>query len=105
MPRDVSLSDSKCWNGGHEWDINDLPDVTLHALIFADDTSFTFLHDNLESLIVHVNVELIEFIKWCIGNKFTIQLYKTVLLMFSNRKNEDYANHEQINRRELNFSN
>ena len=19
MPRDVSLSDSKCWNGGHEW--------------------------------------------------------------------------------------
>ena len=23
MPRDVSLSDSKCWNGGHEW-VNDL---------------------------------------------------------------------------------
>ena len=20
MPRDVSLSDIKCWNGGHEWD-------------------------------------------------------------------------------------
>ena len=19
MPRDVSLSDSECWNGGHEW--------------------------------------------------------------------------------------
>ena len=19
MPRDVSLSESKCWNGGHEW--------------------------------------------------------------------------------------
>ena len=19
MPRDVSLSDNKCWNGGHEW--------------------------------------------------------------------------------------
>jgi len=19
MPRDISLSDSKCWNGGHEW--------------------------------------------------------------------------------------
>ena len=19
MPRDVSLSDRKCWNGGHEW--------------------------------------------------------------------------------------
>ena len=23
MPRDVSLSDSKCWNGGHEW-VNEL---------------------------------------------------------------------------------
>ena len=19
MPRDISFSDSKCWNGGHEW--------------------------------------------------------------------------------------
>ena len=22
MPTDVSLSDSKCWNGGHEWVLN-----------------------------------------------------------------------------------
>ena len=24
MPRDVSLSDSKCWNGGHEWLITEI---------------------------------------------------------------------------------
>ena len=27
MPRDVSLSDSKCWNGGHEWINTGLEDV------------------------------------------------------------------------------
>ena len=26
MPRDVSLSDSKCWNGGHAW-VNTSPEV------------------------------------------------------------------------------
>ena len=28
MPRDVSLSDSNCWNGGHEW-------VNINMLAFS----------------------------------------------------------------------
>ena len=31
MPRDVSLSDSKCWNGGHEWVKRDLNNITVIA--------------------------------------------------------------------------
>ena len=30
MPRDVSLSDSKCWNGGHEWVKTVLPTFSKH---------------------------------------------------------------------------
>ena len=29
MPRDVSLSDSKCWNGGNEW-VKSLPEIHVH---------------------------------------------------------------------------
>ena len=31
MPRDVSLSDSICWNGGHEW-VKTLNNLVLRGL-------------------------------------------------------------------------
>ena len=43
MPRDVSLSDSKCWNGGHEWVKTDCARTLL--MIYPQLKRFYPLHD------------------------------------------------------------
>ena len=43
MPRDVSLSDSKCWNGGYEWVNPDVSNVSTIDVHFR----FLFLHDRI----------------------------------------------------------
>ena len=53
MPRDISLSDSKCWNGGHEWVNKSPPD--LCAAVDAHDAA---LEARVASLLVANNDEL-----------------------------------------------
>ena len=37
MPRDASLSDSKCWNGGHEWVKSKQRAFRVHFIILWKD--------------------------------------------------------------------
>ena len=45
MPTDVSLSDSKCWNGGHEW-------VMVIAVMHTEEAFPNRVNPNLISIVI-----------------------------------------------------
>ena len=67
--------------------INDLPySVTYgNSLLFADDTTLLHSHKNLRYLKWAVETDLNNLMDWFKANKLTLNLDKTVYLLFSNK--------------------
>ena len=68
--------------------INDLPNVSdiLKCILFADDTSIFFSHDNVDSLQEIFNQELQSVTKWLKVNKLLINVSKTNFMIFTKKK-------------------
>ena len=77
MPRDVSLSDSKCWNGGHEW-VNDPKLLDIEASIDSSPALMTQNASRNGHSLKHYFV-LLDFMKYCctlLGTVGTVLLLK-----------------------------
>ena len=68
--------------------INDLPSILNHLLsiLFADDSSFIITGPDLKSLIYRANTDMDIFYKWIIANRLTVNIEKTVYMIFTNLK-------------------
>ena len=68
--------------------INDLPNFSnlCHPIMYADDTTLCFRDFCFNNLIETCNRELYKFLEWTISNKLTVNLDKTLAMIFSNRK-------------------
>jgi Reverse transcriptase (RNA-dependent DNA polymerase) len=65
--------------------INDLPLCTiLCALLFADDTTLYYSHQNIDTLVRIVNVELKKVSDYFRTNKLALHPGKTKFILFSN---------------------
>ena len=75
---------------------NDLPLISdkLTTTLFADDTNFSLTHNDYESMVGTMNVELKKIQDWTVANRLTINNSKTELLLFSNLHTAH--NNEQI---------
>ena len=74
MPRDVSLSDSKCWNGGHEW-------VNLKSIkMYFPEIGRNYDYSRILNLIQFDLVQLIPF------NWFSIHIFLSELIPFNLEK-------------------
>ena len=67
---------------------NDLPMVSnkINTTLFADDTNFSLVHDDYETMVPILNCELEKISNWTISNRLTINTAKTELMLFTNRK-------------------
>ena len=67
--------------------INDLPKISdeLNSTLFADDSTFTYSNQNFNSLISTFNRELEKIYNWTISNRLSVNLEKTVSMIFSYR--------------------
>jgi len=65
--------------------INDLPNAFSYntPLIFADDTTLTFISNSIPSLTSHINEDLNSLHRWLIANKLTLNIMKTNYISFS----------------------
>ena len=74
--------------------INDLPLVSnlFKMTLFADDSSLTFSHSNFDFLINSVNHELKRIYEWTLCNKLSLNLSKTVAMIFTNRQIPEGSN-------------
>ena len=65
--------------------INDLPNTVIHglSLLFADDTTLLHSHSNLKYLKWTVEDDLNRLMDWFRANKLTLNLDKTVCVLFS----------------------
>ena len=79
--------------------INDLPKVSnrLNTTLFADDSTLTLSHKNFDSLISNLNQELSIVYKWTISNRLSINLEKTVAMIYTNRNFDSSSNSIQMN--------
>jgi exonuclease III len=68
--------------------VNDLPDVSskLASVLFADDTTLSAKHTNFETLITEINVELVKIKHWTLVNRLSVNVEKTFVMLFSNRR-------------------
>ena len=68
--------------------INDLPACCneLEFILFADDTSIFFEHNDLDVLTSHLNVQLNNVSTWLKANKLSINVKKTKLMIFRPRQ-------------------
>ena len=68
--------------------INDLPACcnALEFILFADDTSIFFEHNDLDVLTSHLNVQLNNVSTWLKANKLSINVKKTKLMIFRPRQ-------------------
>ena len=63
MPRDVSLSDSKCWNGGHEW-VKHLSQVhVVGGLVETQSSAVVQVHGELGREALHKKYKLLFYNK------------------------------------------
>ena len=64
--------------------INDLPNTVQHglSLLFADDTTLLHSHTNINYLKWTVEDDLNRLMDWFMANKLTLNLDKTVCLVF-----------------------
>ena len=67
--------------------INDFPKVTsiLKTILFADDSNFSFSHNNYENMVAIINGELKHIQQWTVANRLTINVEKTKMMLFTNR--------------------
>ena len=67
--------------------VNDLPNTLnlCKALLFADDTTIFYTHDDIDILYQTVNNELSEANEWFRANKLSINATKTYYLLFHTR--------------------
>ena len=68
--------------------INDLPACSndLEFIVFADDTSIFFEHNDLDVLTSHLNDQLKNVSTWLKANKLSINVKKTKLMIFRPRQ-------------------
>ena len=68
MPRDVSLSDSKCWNGGHEWDKSTIVvlQAISHGRAYTYDVCVSVIRDIIFSFIILciVQIQICILLSW-----------------------------------------
>ena len=66
--------------------INDLPILSSNSqtTLYADDATFTFTGNNIESLVSLCNHDLTRFYGWAIDNRLTINVSKTNYMLTSN---------------------
>ena len=84
--------------------INDLPLVSkiLKPILFTDDT--VLMHSNFEMLVHQFNLELSEVNLWLDRNRLTLNVDKTVAIIFSKRKNEvNITNRLRFSNSHLNY--
>ena len=70
--------------------INDLPNTVTHglSLLFADDTTLLHSHRNLNYLQWTVEDDLNRLMDWFRANKLTLNLDKTVCVLFNNTQSQ-----------------
>ena len=71
--------------------INDLPKTVLHgsSLLFADDTTLLHCHPDISHLKTLVEEDLNRLMDWFMANKLTLNLDKTVCLLFDRKQNQE----------------
>ena len=64
--------------------INDMPNCSKQLLfrLFADDTAVILKHDNLDTLIEQLNLEIVKVHTWLKANKLSLNILKTKLVIF-----------------------
>ena len=79
--------------------INDLPNVSqlFHPVLFADDTTLSIRHSNLNQLILICNRELELFHDWSVSNRLSINLGKTKCMIITTKHLPDYINDITLN--------
>ena len=78
--------------------VNDFPQVSpvLNSILFADDTTIGFSHENFNTLVEQLNYELVRVRNWTLANRLTLNVSKTNAIIFSNRfvpDNLDFSFH------------
>ena len=70
--------------------INDMKNCStiLHFLQYADDSTITFSSNNLKSCLDVIKTECNKVLEWLIANKLIINLNKTFIMVFTNRKRQ-----------------
>ena len=83
--------------------INDLPNTVKYglSLLFADDTTILHSHSKLEYLKWMVEDDLYGLMDWFRANKLTLNLDKTVCVVFSKTQSQEeiklnIGNHELV---------
>ena len=68
--------------------INDISSISnkLSTTLFADDTTVSISDSNLSNLIINSNTELQKIADWTSNNRLTLNVDKTVALLFTNKK-------------------
>ena len=60
----------------------------LHFLQYADDSTITFSSNNLKTCLDVMKTECDKVLEWLIANKLIINLNKTFIMVFTNRKRQ-----------------
>ena len=83
--------------------VNDLPLVSksFKTTLFADDTTFTNSHTNLDVLLSNSNTELVKIHDWTVSNRLTINTDKTETLLVTNRTYDHDQIKIQLNNKEI----
>ena len=86
--------------------VNDLPNFSsiIKTTMFADDTTLSLSHSDLNSALDAVSLELESFIKWTDSNRLSINVDKTEALLFSNRARPNDSLSIRMNTQEVSFS-
>ena len=73
--------------------VNDLINVSdlLQYIIFADDTNIFYSHDDYNSLITHLNIELPKLSLWFRSNMLSLNVSKTNFIHFKSCKKTEIA--------------
>ena len=71
--------------------INDMCNVSMliKSIVFADDTNFFYLGDNLSQVCETVSTELDKLHSWFQVNKLSLNIAKTNFMIFGNKQCED----------------
>ena len=70
--------------------VNDMKNSSniLHFLQYADDSTTTFSSNNLNNCLDVMKIECNKVLEWLIANKLIINLNKTFIMIFTNRKRQ-----------------
>ena len=66
--------------------INDLPNISANcnSILFADDSTLVFKHNDIQTLTQTCNSELVKFHVWSLANRLSINYSKTCCLLVTN---------------------